>query len=66
VVVNYADHQSQCYVELPWSELEGRMWRLKDRMGNTVYDRQGDDLARHGLYVDLPAWGYYFFEVGAV
>jgi hypothetical protein len=66
VVVNFADHQSQCYVELPWSELEARMWRLKDRMGNALYDRQGDELARQGLYVDLPAWGYYLFEVGAV
>ncbi len=66
VVVNYADHRSQCYVELPWLELAARTWRLKDRMGNAVYDRQGDDLASHGLYVDLPAWGYYFFEVRVV
>jgi hypothetical protein len=66
VVVNYADHQSQCYVELSWSELGARSWRLTDRMGSAVYDRQGDDLAGRGLYVDLPAWGYYLFDVRAV
>ena len=66
VVVNYSDHQSQCYVELPWLGLEAKTWRLRDRMGNAVYDRQGSILASHGLYVDLPAWGYYVFEVAAV
>jgi hypothetical protein len=29
----------------------------------TVYERDGDDLARRGLYLDLPAWGYHVFEV---
>jgi glycosidase len=66
VAVNYADHQSQCYVELPWTGLEAHTWRLRDRMGEAVYDRQGGDLASRGLYVDLPAWGFYVFEVTAI
>jgi hypothetical protein len=66
VVVNYSDHQSQCFVELPWTGMEAHTWRLKDRMGNAPYERQGGELSSHGLYVDLPAWGYYLFEVAAV
>ena len=28
-----------------------------------VYDREGGDLARQGLYLDMPAWGYHVFAV---
>ena len=63
VAVNYAAHQSQCYVRLPWGHLEGRPWRLVDRLGDAAYDRDGADLLAHGLYLDMPAWGYHAFEV---
>jgi len=65
VTVNYSDHQGQCYVALPWSDLEGRVWRLRDRMGTAVYDRDGSDLAHRGLYLDLPPWAFHVFEVEA-
>lgn len=63
VTVNYANHQSQCYVSLPWADLSGRAWRLADRLSEAVYDRDGADLSARGLYLDLPAWGYHVFEV---
>ena len=63
VAVNYAPHQGQCYVAMPWRDLEGRTWRLKDRMGPAAYDRAGGDLSRQGLYLDMPAWGYHAFSV---
>ena len=63
VTVNYADHPSQCYVALPWRDLEGRSWRLQDFMGPWVYDRPGSDLTWQGLYLDLPAWGCHLFAV---
>jgi glycosidase len=63
VAVNHAGHQSQCYVGLPWSDLPGRTWRLRDLLGVAVYDRDGTDLASRGLYLDMPAWGYHAFEV---
>ncbi len=66
VVVNYADHQSQCYAALPWEDLAGRAWRLQDTLGTAVYDRDGADLAARGLYLDLPPWGYHVFEVRAL
>ncbi len=62
VVVNYSGHQSQCYVSLPWDDLAGRTWRLRDRLGTTMYDREGEELSFQGLYLDLPAWGYHAFE----
>jgi hypothetical protein len=51
---------------LPWMGMEAQTWRLTDRMGDAVYERQGGELSSRGLYVDLPAWGYYVFEVAAV
>jgi glycosidase len=63
VVVNYAGHQSQCYVRLPFPGLVGGTARLKDLMGVASYDRNGRDLGSQGLYLDLPPWGYHVFDV---
>jgi hypothetical protein len=63
VVVNYAPQQGQCFVRLPWPELAGRDWRLRDLLGDAVYERPGDDLLARGLYLDLPPWGHHVFEV---
>jgi glycosidase len=63
VAVNYAGHQSQCYLAMPWRDLDGRTWRLQDLTGPAVYDRQGSDLTWQGLYLDMPAWGYHVFAV---
>src|SRR5262245_48453473 len=56
VTVNYAPHQSQCYVRLPFTDLAGCAWRLEDQLEEVVYDRDGDDLLSGGLYLDVPAW----------
>ena len=67
VVVNYAPHRSQSYLPLPWGELPGQTWRLQDRLGEAIYERNGDDLsaqrAAQGLYLDMPAWGFHVFDV---
>jgi len=63
VAVNYSDHQSQCYVALPWADLDGRMWRLSDRMGPEAYEREGNDLAARGFYLDMPAWAHHVFDL---
>jgi glycosidase len=63
VAVNYADHQSQCYVAMPWHDLDGPTWRLQDLTGPSVYNRRGGDLTWQGLYLDMPAWGYHVFTV---
>jgi len=63
VAVNYAPQQGQCYVRLPWPELAGRSWRLRDLLGEAAYDRPGDELLACGLYLDLPPWGHHVFAV---
>jgi glycosidase len=63
VAVNYAGNQGQCYVRWPFADLSGGGVRLKDLMSGPCYERRGDDLARVGLYVDRPSWGYHVFEV---
>jgi hypothetical protein len=57
VVVNYAATQAQCRVHLAMDEVRGTSVRLHDQIGDQAFDRDGDDLATNGLYVDLPRWG---------
>ena len=66
VAVNYADHQSQGYVRLPFDEIGGRTVRLADLMSPATYDRSGNELVSRGLYLDLPSWGYHVFDVTTV
>jgi glycosidase len=56
VTVNYAPNQSQCYVRLPFTDLDAGQWRLQDQMGSAIYDRDGSDLQSRGLYLDVPPW----------
>ncbi len=61
--VNYADHQSQCYVRLPFAELAGERWRLQDLLGTASYDREGNDVQARGLYLDMPPWQTAVFSL---
>jgi glycosidase len=63
--VNYGPTLGQCYVRLPFANLSGRGWRLRDLLSPAVYDREGTDLANRGLYLDVPAWGRHVFEMKA-
>lgn len=66
VIVNYAPHQSQCYIKISDSDdLAGRLIQLKDLTSATAYDRPGDCL-RSGMYLDLPAWGYHVFDLNSI
>jgi len=61
--VNYGPGPAQCYVTPGLSGLAGRSVRLVDLLGDAEYQRQGDDLAAAGLYLDMPAWGRQVFEL---
>jgi len=64
VAVNYGPTQGQCYARMPVDQSAGRTIVLRDLISpTTTYERDGDDLAGHGLYLDLPAWGHHVFEV---
>jgi glycosidase len=64
--VNYAPNQSQCYVRLPFADLGSRRWRLQDEIGEAVYDREGNDLQCHGLYLDMAPWEASVFCLRAI
>jgi glycosidase len=65
ITVNYADNQSQCYLRIPFSDVDGRTVRLRDMMGTATFDRDGQDLVSRGLYLDLPPWSFHVFEMTA-
>jgi len=66
VVVNYADHQGQCHLRLPFAGLAGRKVRFVDTMGSEVYDQDGTGLIEPGLFIDLGAWRYNVFRLESV
>lgn len=66
VVVNYAAHQSQCHVHLPFTDLVGQRWRLHDQLSGAAFDWHGDDLQARGLFVDHRPWQGAVFAVKKV
>lgn len=66
VTTNYTNHPSQCYARLPFSDLVGRRWRLRDLLGNAIYERDGNELQSRGLYLDVPPWQAHVFEMTAL
>jgi len=66
VAVNYAPHQGQCHVRLPYAELAGKKWRLQDQLSANAYDWNGDDLRGRGLYLDMAPWQAVVFAVTLV
>jgi hypothetical protein len=63
VVVNLSGTQAQAQVPLPWPDLAGRPWSLTDLLSGEDFRRDGDELARPGLYVDLPPGQFYLLAV---
>lgn len=63
VIVNYAPHASQCYLNLQFNDLYKTNWRLDDLLNEVSYDRDGDDLHFVGLYMDMQPWQYHVFEM---
>jgi glycosidase len=62
-VVNYAGNQSQCFLRLPYTDLDGRIVRLRGLMSPANYERKGSDIAARGLYLDMPQWDFHVFEL---
>lgn len=63
VCVNYSPQSAQCYVGIPFPELADKEWKFEDLMSEVSYDRDGNDLLRSGLYLDIPGWGYHVFGI---
>jgi hypothetical protein len=63
IVINYSSTPSQGRVGLPDFGLEDRQWRLLDVLHDVSYEREGDDMAEHGLYIDLHPWESHIFTL---
>jgi hypothetical protein len=61
-VVNLAPHRSQCYAPLNPEGLADQNWRLTDLLGCEEYRRSGTELARGGLYLDVPGHAAQLFD----
>ena len=63
VVVNYAPHNSQCFIDLPQYSLNGSPMEFRDLMSNAVYVRERNGIVSKGMFFDLPAYGIHIFHV---
>ncbi len=63
VVVNYAPHVGQCYIELPLETFEASSIDFRDLIGTASFSRERAKLLTKGMYFDLPPYGFHVFEV---
>jgi hypothetical protein len=54
--INFSESPSQGKVILPWPDLANSNWKLRDLMTSETFDRDGQDMGRDGLFVDLKPW----------
>lgn len=64
IVVNLGDAPAQGRIMSIWPKTSGEQWVFQDRLSGSSFEHSGDEVLNAGLYVDLPAWGYHFFELG--
>jgi hypothetical protein len=61
--INYSPSPGQCYAGIRRDGLEGKTVELADLLGPARYLRDGSELLRKGLYLDMPPHGIHLFEV---
>ena len=66
VVVNFADHQSQTRVRLPFEIPPDAVIHFQELIGTGAYDHSAGELDSNGLFVDLPPWGSHVFSISKV
>jgi len=59
VVVNLSPSVAQGRVAVPPDPLTPTSWRMRDFFTGRTYDRDAGEASSHGLFVELPAWGYH-------
>ena len=63
VAVNYAANHSQCHIRLPFADLSGKQWRLRDQLTPGEFAWSGDDLSAKGLFLDMAPWQACVFSM---
>jgi hypothetical protein len=62
IAINLSDAAVQARVRVPWQEVRTETWHLIDVLSNQGYERDGNEMADSGLYVELQPWSYSFFQ----
>jgi len=65
IVVNYCENPSQGRIILPWDFDQQKQMHFNDLFGKESFTREGSDVAKEGLFVELPAWGFHYFSIAA-
>ncbi len=63
IVVNLSEAPAQGQIPLPWPDLPGRRWRLRDLLSGEDFTRDGGQLADPGLFVDMRPGQSYLLAV---
>ena len=62
IIVNLSDCPVQARVQVRWADSRWQKWRLIDALSGVIYERDADEMLSPGLYVELGAWSYHFFQ----
>lgn len=62
IAVNLSDRPAEGRVFVGWPDLSHGTWNLTDCLSGQHYERDGDELLRSGLYVELAPWGCHFLD----
>jgi hypothetical protein len=62
-VVNLSGTASQGRVPLAWPDLAGRTCQITDLLSHDQFTRDGDELARPGLFVSLEPWQFHLLTL---
>ena len=62
IAVNLSDRALQARISLKRPELGSDNWLFTDELSAESYEREGEELAQHGLYVELPPWGCHLLR----
>jgi glycosidase len=63
IVVNYAPHIGQCYIELNLEGIKGASIEFRDLLGPASYVRERNALMTKGMYFDLPGYAVHVFDI---
>jgi len=62
IAINLSETSLQATVRVPWADIGGVRWNLVDRLSGATYQREGDEILRGGLYVELGPWNSHVFQ----
>ena len=62
IVVNLSPGPAQARVQVRWPDTGGGRWELVDELSGATYERDGDEMALRGLYVELGPWNFHLLQ----